>query len=550
MANARGSYFEDIDGQLWFVGNNSYSKGMFGWATGGSIAVPTLIPYKPRQVSAGPNHTLLIINDKLYGVGLNNNNANGIFLEQGQQQYSVITEIMEGVKYCAAGTDCSFAIKEDNSLWAMGFNGNGELGLNHTSSVPTWTKVIDGVHKVYAGPGFSWVIMLDGRVMASGSNLFNRIGDSAPNQFTEVFPELKERVKEISPGLNHSLFLTFENKLYGCGSGYGLAYGTSANSASLVYMKDNVKKAVGGYNNTIALDLDNKVHTTGNNTQGTLGIGNLTNSLVWNEMIMDEDGTPLPPAYDIDATSQNGAFLVITDSMDIYFTGRIAMNDIENKTGYPAMLQDESNTNFLKFKNEIKDLIYTIDQPFKIIGTCNLPNIRGLEAQESVSASTGIRYFLSTDKETWKRFDVESETWIDAPISETDVNDVAAKGMTSEELKALTAEQLAPFDGITFYVATVMWTTNEKISPSFRGVDAFVDMSVATPTVQSLSLEAELTNPTSPGYYVSRDDGTTWKEVTPDELTNLSDLPEGNELKIKTILENGLELYGLSYSWT
>ncbi|CDQ41799.1 hypothetical protein [Virgibacillus salexigens] len=48
---------------------------------------------------------------------------------------------------------------------------------------------------------------------------------------------------------------------------------------------------------------------------------------------------------------------------------------------------------------------------------------------------------------------------------------------------------------------------------------------------------------------VSRNNGLNWVETKEDELTYLSNQPEGSELRVKIILESGQELHGLSYAW-
>lgn len=70
-----------------------------------------------------------------------------------------------------------------------------------------------------------------------------------------------------------------------------------------------------------------------------------------------------------------------------------------------------------------------------------------------------------------------------------------------------------------------------------------------TPSVSSLSVLYDLLKALEPTLYVSRDDGANWKQVDPDVLTKISDLPSGKALRVKAVLSNGQELHGLSYSW-
>ena len=51
---------------------------------------------------------------------------------------------MGGRAVVACGYDYSLAVKKDGTLWAWGFNGNGELGLGDTRERHTPTEVGSG----------------------------------------------------------------------------------------------------------------------------------------------------------------------------------------------------------------------------------------------------------------------------------------------------------------------------------------------------------------------------------------------------------------------
>jgi len=71
---------------------------------------------------------------------------------------------------------------------------------------------------------------------------------------------------------------------------------------------------------------------------------------------------------------------------------------------------------------------------------------------------------------------------------------------------------------------------------------------VAT-TPHMMTVSQAFKKPEEPNLYVSRDDGVTWKQVASDTLISLDDLPKGNKIRVKAVLQNGQELHGLSYSW-
>lgn len=132
----------------------------------------------------------------------------------------------------------------------------------------------------------------------------------------------------------------------------------------------------------------------------------------------------------------------------------------------------------------------------------------------------------------------------------TDLASVKANGFTPEELNALTKEQLATLfpngtarfafyleqESLTDVVEIQSLTINEK-------------KYTISPTVSDISVIYEVLKSEQPTLFISRDDGITWKEVSQDEVESLSNLPEGNQLRVKALLADGQEVQAISYSW-
>jgi hypothetical protein len=132
----------------------------------------------------------------------------------------------------------------------------------------------------------------------------------------------------------------------------------------------------------------------------------------------------------------------------------------------------------------------------------------------------------------------------------SDLTQVKANGFTPDELNALTKQELASLfpNGkarFAFYLEQEKSTDIVQID-SLKINEKVYTM---TPSIESLKVIYNLLETEKPKFYVSRDDGITWKEVQPDTLTSLEDLPEGNKLRVKAVLSNGQELHALSYSW-
>ena len=79
-----------------------------------------------------------------------------------------------GVVSVAAGYNHSLFVKSDGSLWAMGYNNNGQLGNGNTTQQPTPVKVVDGgVQAVAGGENTSWFVAQDGALWRMGSGAGN-----------------------------------------------------------------------------------------------------------------------------------------------------------------------------------------------------------------------------------------------------------------------------------------------------------------------------------------------------------------------------------------
>lgn len=142
-------------------------------------------------------------------------------------------------------------------------------------------------------------------------------------------------------------------------------------------------------------------------------------------------------------------------------------------------------------------------------------------------------------------------TWHgESEIDITNLVEVKQKGFTPEAFNDLTKEdwdRLAPDNlvRIGFYIEQKDW--NEKIR--VYHLETGKRICLFTPRLTHLSSYSEIKGFVQFPFYISRDDGKTWTLVKQDELTLLTDLPEGTDLRVKAVLEDGEELHAISYSW-
>jgi alpha-tubulin suppressor-like RCC1 family protein len=91
----------------------------------------------------------------------------------------------------AGGTFHSLFTKSDGSLWVMGYNGNGELGIGFAPAMTNIPVQIlaSGAGKVAAGPeAFHSFFRMGRDLWAMGNNYFGQLGDGTSNN-AHYFPE-------------------------------------------------------------------------------------------------------------------------------------------------------------------------------------------------------------------------------------------------------------------------------------------------------------------------------------------------------------------------
>ncbi|MBK9577769.1 MAG: chitobiase/beta-hexosaminidase C-terminal domain-containing protein [Fibrobacteres bacterium] len=131
----------------------------------------------PVVVSTGGKHTLVLMSDgTLWGMG--DSWGNAFSSDSACTQGTCIlppTKIAEDVAQIAAGSGYSMWVKNDGTLWAIGYNRSGALGIGSFENRAVPTMVMQGVTKVtthYDGrDAVTMVIKKDGSLWGAGSCL-------------------------------------------------------------------------------------------------------------------------------------------------------------------------------------------------------------------------------------------------------------------------------------------------------------------------------------------------------------------------------------------
>ena len=73
-------------------------------------------------------------------------------------------------------------VKQDGSLWATGYNAQGQLGDGSNTNRNTFKEVMTGVKAVTAGSYHTMVLKQDGSLWATGYNKNGQLGDGEHEQ--------------------------------------------------------------------------------------------------------------------------------------------------------------------------------------------------------------------------------------------------------------------------------------------------------------------------------------------------------------------------------
>ena len=241
------------DGSLWMWGSNEF--GQLGDGTTVDRHEPVKIMEGVNSVSTSHSNTMAVKSDgSLWAWGRNeygqlgdgtqtelgyDDNWNQIGIANHDKHSPV--KIMDEVLSVSIGRYHSMAIKTDNSLWAWGWNGRGQLGdgTNKNQNIPM--KIMEGVLNISASGYSSMAIMTDGSLWAWGDGRFinsdNAPGTDALVYYSRIPVNLLEGVVQISCG-SHKMALKTDGSL----STWGLnLHGQLGDGTATVYASETTK---------------------------------------------------------------------------------------------------------------------------------------------------------------------------------------------------------------------------------------------------------------------------------------------------------------------
>ena len=421
------------DGTLWGCGYNEYGQLGLGDTSNRKVfAQITTNTDNIKSIYCGAHHTFILKNDgTLYGCGANGSGQLGLGDTDNRTTFTIIGINTNDIKSICCGGSHTIILKNDDTLWGTGYNGDGELGLGDTTNRYTFTQIItnaDNMKSIYCSYYHTLILKNNGTLWGCGRNDHGRLGlgdDTYRYSFTQITTNA-DNIKSVYCGAARTLILKNDGTLWGAGyNGEGqLGLGDTYDRYTFTQITNDVKLVYCGWYHTIILKNDDTLYTCGHNSYGQLGLGDTSNRYTFTQITTN--------ANNIKCFANN--YSNLPSIIKIYDT----------KIGYVKTL-DTNN-----FRNIPTDSIKT------------------LKVLYSKPENTLLSCIISFDEgQTWKTFD--GTNWI--TISDISPENIILNGMEVSGLNSLDNKKLISggFTGdLDFKIA--MKTNDTSKTPSITKI--------------------------------------------------------------------------------
>ena len=452
MSLSNSSFILKNDGTLWVCGQNGYGQLGLG---GGASTIFTKAADTVKSVYCGYDHTMILKNDgTLLGCGYNNWGQLGLGNINDRTTFTKITTNTDNIKSVYCGIYNTSILKNDGTLWACGYNGEGQLGLGDWSERTTFTQVITNVNdikSVCCGSYYAVMSKNDGTLWGCGRNSHGQLGleDKSNRNIFTIINSAPENIKMICCGEHHTIVLKNDGTLWGSGYNvYGqLGLGDANDRTIFTKITDNVKSVYCGYDHTIILKNNNTLWGCGHNNNGQLGLGDTNDRTTFTQITINTNN--IKSVY----CGRNHTIILKNDGT-LWGCGYNSQGQLglgKDKSDKITFTQIITNTDNIKcFANDypvLPSIIKIYDTTIGYVETLDANNFR------SVSVSTVERLkvlcikpkdtFLSClisfdKKQTWKAFD--GANW--NTISNISPENIILNGMEVDNLNKLDKNKL------------------------------------------------------------------------------------------------------------
>ncbi len=240
-----------------------------------------------QNISAAESNSFSICNDnsvRAWGYNSDGELGNGVFSLNSSIPMQVNS--LTNVKAISSGQYFTIALKYDSTVWAWGYNSNGQLGNGTTanSNIPVQVTGLSGIISIVAGRSHALALRSDSTVWGWGYNYYGQLGNgSTINSSVPVQSTACNHIIAIATGENHTIALRNTGLgdtlwTWGSNSAGELGNGTTTNSStpSAIIGPDSIVRIEAGSSTSFVIRDNGTVWAWGWNYYGQLGNGNTT----------------------------------------------------------------------------------------------------------------------------------------------------------------------------------------------------------------------------------------------------------------------------------
>ena len=220
------------------------------------------------------------------GIGISSVTNNDIIVAYATNEGGNISSksiFSDEVKEIATSEETFFFLENDGTVWAMGKNDYGQLGIVNKSYITSPVQVpIDNVKAIYGNEVNTFFLKNDGSIWATGKNSDGQLGIGNTTGQTSPVQVLIDDVKEIKMDNLSTFFIKNDGSIWATGYNEAGRLGIGHTDKQLTPVQvpiTDVKEIKYESYSTFFIKNDGTIWACGNNSSGELGIGNTTNQL-------------------------------------------------------------------------------------------------------------------------------------------------------------------------------------------------------------------------------------------------------------------------------
>jgi alpha-tubulin suppressor-like RCC1 family protein len=286
---AAGSHMSEVleaNGTVWGAGRDYEGEMGNGTISSAGVDVPTQASITGVAAIAAGQYTVYALKNDgtvwAWGFNAHGELGDGSVSDQSLTPVQVVG--LSNVVAVAGEEFGGLALRSDGTVWAWGYNANGELGNGTTneSTTPVQVQGLTGVTAIAGGMSFGLARRSDGTVWAWGSDSGRQLGISSwADQSTPVEVLAPgggsplTGVIAIAAGSGQAFAIRSDGSLVAWGyNGDGeIGNNNAPTDADPTVVLTGVEAVAGGWSHTLALKQNGTLWAWGSNSDGELGIG-------------------------------------------------------------------------------------------------------------------------------------------------------------------------------------------------------------------------------------------------------------------------------------